>query len=190
MTSWPDYPPPAPPKPSPWYRNVWLWISVYGTVVVLGCIGLVVAFAYFAGEPLVDDYYYVDQGSVNRAVAEPCDEMTRAGQDIKVFSTPAEGADALHRFVEAGRGIPDAIDTVDEANSSALKWRDDWITLLDALDSYADDLATDPKAEFAPPEGRYGESLLYAMSGVSDVPCAVPAAVVALDPEAAADYYY
>ena len=199
MTSWPSYPPPAPSRPpKPWYRNVWVWISVYGVVAVAGFLTLIVLFFYSIGEglgdfefeELDDGYYYVEQGSVNRAVEEPCDDMATAGQEIRIFSTPAEGAEALHQFVAAGRGIPDAINSVDDADSSALQWRDDWIALLDALDSYADELAADPKAEFTPPEDRDGDSLMYHMSWVADVPCELPPAVVALDPEAAADYYY
>lgn len=194
MTSWPGYPPPAPPKP-PWYRNlmVWLWVYVgFATVAVVAGFAFlfVFPFAFFAfvpSDPGTD--YWVDQGSVNRAVMEPCDDMAAAGRDIKIFSTPAEGAESLHRFVDVGREIPDAISSVDDANSSALEWRDDWTTLLDALDAYADDLAKDPKAEFTPPEGRDGEPLMFSLSWVAEVSCELPPAIVALDPEGAADYY-
>ena len=100
----------------------------------------------------------------------------------RIFSTPAEGAEALHRSSIAGRAIPDAIDTVADADGSALQWRDDWITLLDAVDSYADDLADDPEAEFEPPPAG-GGPLMYEMSWVSDVPCEIPPAIMALDAE-------
>jgi hypothetical protein len=168
----------------------WLW--VYVGIVVLAVVGffaliVVAPFAFFPSDPATFDG--VDQGSVNRAIMAPCDDMQAAGQDIKIFSTPAEGVESLHQFVDAGRAIPAAISAVDDANDSALQWRDDWITLLDALDSYADDLATDPKAEFTPPEGRDGEPLIFSIGWAAEVSCELPPAIVALDPEGAADYY-
>ncbi len=196
MTSWPGYPPPTPSRPpAPWYRNVWVWIGVYGVVAVGAALALLVLFfanvdewdgAYYE-DGYYEEGYYVEQESVNSAVAEPCDDMTRAGQNIEIFSTPAEGADALHQFVIAGRAIPDAIDTVAEADDSALQWRDDWITLLDAVDSYADDLTDNPEAEFEPPSTG-GSPLMYEMSWVSDVPCELPPAIMALDAEVGGHY--
>lgn len=183
MTYWPGYPPPTPPKP-PWYRNLMVWLWVYVGLAAVGVVAFLVFVFSDVGtfEGWEDGYYYVEQDSVNSAVLEPCRDMARAGREIEVFATPAEGAEALHRFVTAGRAIPDAINEVDDADSGALQWRDDWITLLDALDSYADDLAADPKAEFAPPDGLNSDSLMFDMSWVSDIECELPPAILALDP--------
>lgn len=187
MTSWPGYPPPAPSRPpTPWYRNVWVWISVYGAVVGVGFVALAILF--FAtvddwdGGYYGDGYYYVDQESVNRAVEQPCDEMATAANQIQVFSTPSVGAASLHHFAEAGRGIPAAIDSVDDANDDALKWRDDWTRLLDAVDAYADKLAADGEGTFDLPVDGAGDPVISHMRGASDVWCDVPPVIAALDP--------
>jgi hypothetical protein len=183
MTSWPGYPPPAPPKqPKPWYRNVWTWVIAYIVVVGLGCVGLVVAFAFFAGEPEGPDSYWVDQDSVNRAVTKPCDEMSTAAAQIQIFSTPAVGSASLHHFAEVGRGIPNAIESVDDTDSDSLQWRDDWNVLLDAVDAYADKLESDGQKTFATPKDEDGYPVIQRMSAVSDVGCDVPPIIEALDP--------
>ena len=77
MTSWPGYPPPAPSRPpAPWYRNLWVWLSVYGVVAVAGAVGLLIFFFdvdEWDGAHYEDGYYeegyYVEQESVNSAVA-------------------------------------------------------------------------------------------------------------------------
>lgn len=186
MTSWPGYPPPTPPKPS-WYRNLMVWVWVYVGLTMAGAVavGLFmfvdVFFAYGWEED--DDFYYVEQGSVNQAVAQPCREMAEAGQDIRVFSPPEQAAGALRRFVTAGRRVPAAIDAVEDADSSARQWGSDWTVVLDAIDSFADDLESDATAEFEPPVSD-GISVMLNMSYVSDQPCELPPAVIALDPEA------
>ena len=189
MTYWPGHPPPTPPRP-PWYRNPLVWLWTYVGVAVLGIIAVAALVLNGLDFGTFDDdgYYYVDQESVNRAVAQACSEMSEAGQDIKVFVTPAEGAEALRRFVTTARGVPAAIDAVDDADSAARHWRDDWVAVLDALDTYADELESDPTARFTGPDDEYGQSSMYALSYASDVECELPAAVQALDPEAAGSY--
>lgn len=188
MTYWPGYPPPTPPRP-PWYRNLMVWLWVYVGFAVVGIIALAGLFFFSLVSGDWDNgYYYVDQESVNHAVAKPCSVMSEAGQDIKVFASPDEAADALRRFVATARDVPAAIDTVDDADSAARHWRDDWVTVLDALDAYADELESDPTAEFTGPDDEYGDSAMYALSFASDVECELPPAVKALDPESADSY--
>ena len=107
-----------------------------------------------------------------------------------MFSSNTEGAEALHRFVTAGQAIPEAINNVEGADGSALRWRSDWIAMLDALDSYANELADDPDAVFTVPTNGDGDPLTYSLAGVSEVPCEIPPAIMALDPEAADGPYY
>jgi hypothetical protein len=158
-------------------------------VAVLGGIGLFVAFIYGISEPLDDASYWVDQESVNRAVMEPCDEMATAAGQIQIFSTPSVGAASLHHFAEVGRGIPAAIDSVDDANGDALRWRNDWNVVLDAVDAYADKLETDGEGTFDPPVDGDGDPVIADMAWVSDVGCEVPPIIAALDPQASDDFY-
>ena len=194
MTYWPGYPPPPPPKPpTPWYRNlmVWLWVYVgFAGIAIVGLamlsVGGFFAFLFVAGD-VEDGYddadYYVEQESVNRAVAEPCDAMTTAADQIQIFSTPSVGAASLHHFADVGRGIPTAIDSVDDADGQALRWRNDWNVVLDAVDAYADELEADGAATFDTPLNGDDEPVLAVMAGVSDVGCEVPPIITALDPQ-------
>jgi hypothetical protein len=169
---------------------VWLWI--YVGFVVLAVVGFALltvggffAFLLVASDPdAFGGYgdYYVDQGSVNRAVEQPCDEMATAANEIQIFSTPSVGAASLHHFAEVGRGIPTAIDSVGDANGDALKWRDDWNTVLDAVDDYADKLATDGEGTFDMPVDGTGDPVISDMSGASEVWCNVPPIIAALNP--------
>lgn len=159
---------------------VWLW--VYVGFAVAACAALFVAFVFVAGEPTEGDgYYYVEQESVNRAVAEPCDEMADAARQIQIFSTPSVGAASLHHFADVGRGIPTAIDSVDDANGEALAWREDWVTVLDAVDAYADKLEADGEGMFDTPVDGDGDPVIAEMSGASDIGCEVPPVIATLD---------
>lgn len=183
MTSWTPYPPPASSRPpKPWYRNVWTWVIVYGAVVLVGGIALFVFFVNAISAPFDEDYYYVEQGSVNRAVEAPCDEMASAADQIQIFSTPSVGAASLHHFVEVGRGIPAAIDTVEDADAEASRWRNDWNAVLDAVDAYADKLEADGEGTFDTPVDGDGDPVIDEMASVSDVWCEVPPIIAALDP--------
>jgi hypothetical protein len=190
MTSWPGYPPPVPPRPpTPWYRSLWFWLSVYGTVVVAAGVAVFIVFVNGITAPFDDAYdptygneYWVEQGSVNRAVEDPCDEMATAAGQIQIFSTPSVGAASLHHFVEVGRGIPTAIDSVDDADGQALRWRNDWIAVLDAVDAYADKLEADGEGTFDTPVNGDGDPVIANMSDVSDTWCEVPPLIAALDP--------
>lgn len=182
MTSWPTYPPPAPSRPpKPWYRSAWLWIGAYIAIAVAACAALFVVFIVNLDEGF-DDGYWVDQESVNSAVEEPCDDMATAAQQIQIFSTPSVGAAHLHHFAEVGRGIPAAIESVDDASGDSLRWRDDWNVVLDAVDAYAEELESDGQGTFGTPVDDDGDPVISEMSWVSDVACEVPPIIVALDP--------
>ena len=184
MTSWPGYPPPVPPRPpTPWYRSLWFWLSVYGTVVVAAGVAVFIVFVNGITAPFDEDFAYVEQDSVHRAVAEACEEMTTAAGQIQVFSTSSVGAASLHHFVEAGRGIPEAVDSVDDANEEAQQWGDDWTTVLDAVEAYADDLEADGAATFETPIDGDGHPVIGEMTWAMDTECDVPPLIAALDPD-------
>jgi hypothetical protein len=166
---------------------VWLWI--YVGVAMLGVVAVFVLFVTSVGDAFDDTTYWVDQGSVNRAVAEPCRDMATAADQIQIFSTPAVGAASLHHFAEVGRGIPAAIDSVDDANGDALRWRNDWNAVLDAVDAYADELEADGEGSFDSPVDGDGDPVIGDMAWVSDVDCEVPPIIAALDP-VGSDYLY
>lgn len=184
MTSWPGYPPPPPPRPpTPWYRSLWLWLSVYGTVIVVGGVALLAVLFHNIAEPLDDATYWVEQESVNEAVVEPCEEMADAAAEIQIFSTPSVGAASLLHFVEVGRGIPRAIDSVADADDEARRWRNDWNVVLNRIEEYAHELESDGSATFDTPVDRDGDPVIGEMAWVSDVGCEVPTIITALDPD-------
>lgn len=75
-----------------------------------------------------------------------------------------------------------AIDSVDDANGQALRWRNDWNLVLDAVDAYADKLDADGEGTFETPVNGDGDPVIGEMSWASDVECGVPPIIAALDP--------
>jgi hypothetical protein len=131
-----------------------------------------------------DDKYWVYQESVNAAVEEPCAAMHAAGEAIPLPPLSAEDAASIRRFVEVARRIPAAIDRVDDADDGARQWRDDWVHVIDAVESYADDLEPDGRATFVSPRDEDGEPTTLRMISVSDVPCELPTTILLLDQKA------
>lgn len=114
--------------------------------------------------------------------------MQTAGEAIPLPPLSAEDATSMRHFVEVARGIPTAIATVDDADDDARKWRDDWLQVIEAVESYADDLEPDGQATFVSPEDEDGEATTMRMTSVSDVPCELPTTVLLLDQKASDSY--
>lgn len=194
MSSWPGgaSPLPASPTPPPGRNTGLIWASIAAgigaLVFIAGFIVFIIAGPDYEEYPDDEYYYYVDDSSVIEAVQPACDDMIAAGKEIGVFSTPADGAKGLKRFVAAARPIVTAVDNTGTSDENSLDWRDDWQVLLDAVDRYAAELADDPGAEYEEPTTADGYSIIYEMSNSSDADCEVPAIIAALDSTPPAAY--
>lgn len=174
----------TPPQNIP-DRGVWFAIGA-GSVIGLLLLGFagIMLFAFAAGEPergdYDDDYYYVEQGSVLRAVEGPCANMRSAASDIDMFSDPRGASADIKAYTLAIKGVVEAIDASDP-NSDSKQWRDDWKSLGTALDTYADELAAKGTSSKFRPLTDGKQPLLDRMHYSSESNCEVPAVIVALD---------
>jgi hypothetical protein len=174
-----------------------VWISAAAIAVlgaaVFGIIALAAMFFWGSGfyfdESFVEDDYYVEQGSVESAVEESCDDMIEAAREISVFSPRSDGARSIAAFADTGRTIVRAVDGADPDESSKA-WRDDWAELVESLDEFARELEGSGEANFRMPDSGTGLPLAERMSYGSPEGCEVPLIIVALDSEAAADAFY
>lgn len=184
------YGPPQQQKPPS--RVAWFFIGA-GSMFAVGAVGVIGFFMLMGmvlGEEFgdfEDGYYYVDQTAVIDAVEGPCSNMRSAAYEIHLFATPEAGAKDIRRYTQAIKGIVDAIDA-NKPNSDARQWRDDWIALGAALDTYADDLVKDGERAAFHSMTEDDEPTISRMSYGSEADCEVPQVIEGLDPDLA-DYW-
>ncbi len=134
------------------------------------------------------DYYFVDQSSVVNSVEEPCDTMRSEATHIRLIGQPRNTAADLRDFALTITGIIEAIDANDP-NEDSRKWRADWNSLQNDLETYADNLAGQgAAAEYITSVGADELPIMLRMAYASDADCEVPAVIEALDTENA-EYY-
>lgn len=167
-----------------------LGLAVVGTLA-LGALFFVGSFGYYLDDewyPEGEDYF-VEQGSVESAVEEPCADMIDAASAISIFDDRSAGAASIAAFAESGRAIVEAIDGANP-NEGSQAWRDDWSQLIESLDEFARELRGTGDADFAMPDAGDGFPLAERMSYGSPGGCEVPLIIAALDSDAAGQPYY
>ncbi len=175
-------PPWGTPAKRPWYRRPLVWVGIAVAAPFLA-IASVVAYVVITAPP--DDHYWVEQESVTEAISEPCEEMRIAGEAIPQISTTPEGVAAMLHFAQVARAIPAAIDGVPEADDDAIKWRDGWLRIIEATETYAD---AGGKSAWISQRDENGVRIIEHMQSATDVECNVPSTIELLEyPEFASE---
>lgn len=186
---YPTYPPSTPTRTrrtSPW---VWVAIAISSlALVAVLVLGALFAFYVFDTGSFEDEGDYgVMQSSVEDAVAGPCDTMARASGRIHVLGSRDAAAASLRDFTDAADDVVAAIDGA-EPDRDSRAWRDDWVTLIKAIDDFAGQLDT-AATEFEMPATEDGNAVSERMYWGSPEGCEVPIVIEALDPLSASGYY-
>jgi len=153
------------------------------SVVALAALGLFV-YAVVQSEPSFDGYYvdrddYYVEGEITADITELCDAVETAAHGVEPFSTPIEGSKDLAALADRMRDLATAIGDESSAdNLAALS--EDWTTLADAVDDYAEALA-----EGEPPDVDLydGDTWIPDRIEWSNDTCFVPGIVESLAPE-------
>ena len=170
-----SYPPVERRRPWPWILGLVAIISV-----VLG------SWAIFSPYLTHDRPELIEDKEIFEAIAEPCRDLNKVADDIRVAGSPIARAAALATISTAARAVPAALDRFDAADLAddlpAADWVRDWDTLLDAVDAYVVQLRSEAEATFKTPETVDGYSIVGRMDIAAEPTCKVPQALVALDP--------
>ncbi len=183
-----SYPYPPPPSPGP-SRQTPLWIAIGLTAglavvaLVVGVVATVRAFTSFdpydfsGDEMFGEDEYYAEVGE---SVREPCDRLSAAAADVRLFGGAQSGARQLGAVADAARAVADAV--ADDSDGDADLLAADWRFVADEVENYASAVAAgrSPDASFVD-DGTWVPDRIYYGNDV----CFAPGLIAALDPEGA-----
>jgi|GEM_PF-6722607 len=181
-------PPPGFRPPTRPVRTLWIAIA---TIAVVG-VAAVSLFIYAAlqSSPGFDGYYvdqddYYVEGEITADITDLCDAVEVAAHEVEPFSTPAEGSKDLATLADRMRDLATAIGDESSAdNLAALS--EDWTTLADAVDDYADALAQGERPDI---DLYDGDMWIPDRIEWSNDACYVPGIVEALAPEDINGFY-
>lgn len=178
----------SPPAPRRW---VWFVIGA-GSGLAFGLIALMfIGFLVSLGEGFDDGYdedgYYVEQGSVERAVDQPCVEMKDAASKLVLIGDVEASVASLKAFTATIGPIVTAIDGA-KPDSDAKAWRDDWVELAASLDAYAAKVAAGDETAYKMPRSSSSGPITTRMYDGSPAGCEVPTRIDMLDPKVADDF--
>jgi len=145
--------------------------------------------SYSEADEAYQDDYYLEDSSLDEAVRQPCADMLTAAGQIALFSGAKDGSTSLLAFVDAGREVVDAIEGEADGQGDVLRWRDDWVLVLDEVERYANDVTAGDSPEFKTPMLGDEYSVIDRMYQGSPVGCEVPTTVAGLDQTRTAGTY-
>lgn len=131
------------------------------------------------------EVYYIEDESVLSSVATACSDMVSAGESLRIFAGPEEGAQSLREFAAAIGAIITVLDESDSDDDAVALWRADWATLQDRVEQYAVSVEAGSHGS-ASLDGM--DLLTYRVSDATYGECAIPGRITALDPEAVSYY--
>lgn len=175
----PSYPPPrpawTPPPPLP-VRRGWLWAAIATSVVATLAIGALLAANVLTWTQDIPSL--LNTGKVMAAVNRECSTMTSTVDSILVTGDPesqagalADQNDAVLSMVDELRALPDRVRESDEPLDA---WLDDWESLVEAREQYAEKLLAGRRAVFEVPLDDDGDEIWERMDFAAEPDCSVP----------------
>ncbi len=175
-----------PPRVQRWrfaeppVRRGWFWAAV--ALGPLGVVALVGAFVSMIVLDARDSPGVIDDAEVVPVVAEECELMTSTVEGLPLQGTPPERAqrvrdqnEAVEQMVAAIRDLGDDLLTND---SPLLAWLEDWESLVDVRETYAEAVAEGRSPRLDLPTDDAGDEIIERMNGAGLLTCEVPEALV------------